>query len=93
MSHVVDDPDVPLRIVRTDVDLVRPASPLEKLVPLVPRLDQFPVAVDHDDAVDHVGDRLRRGHLVEETPVAGKVVRDLVGELQLAAIGEIDAVG
>ena len=45
---VVDDPDALLRIVRADVDGVRPP---QHLVPLRPVLDDVAVGVDDDDAV------------------------------------------
>ena len=48
VTVVVDDVDVLLRIVRADVDRMRPA---QHLVPLRPVLDDVAVAVDHEDAV------------------------------------------
>jgi hypothetical protein len=45
---VVDDPDVLLRVIRTDVDGVRA---LEHLVPLRPLFDDLALRVDDDDRV------------------------------------------
>ena len=45
---VVDDPDVLLRVVRADVDRVRPP---QQLVPLLPPLDDVAVGVGDDEAV------------------------------------------
>ena len=36
LAHVVNDPDVPFRIVRADPDLVRTAPTLEQVIPLCP---------------------------------------------------------
>ena len=46
VAHVVDDPHVPLRVVRAYVDLVRSPAPFKELVPLGPRFDQLSIAVD-----------------------------------------------
>ena len=55
---IVDDPDVPLRVVWTDVDAVRPAAALEETVPLRPRLEHPAFAVDDDDAIADLGRRV-----------------------------------
>src|SRR4029453_13066438 len=53
MEVVIHDPDVLLRIVRVDLDLVRTARAFlrEDLVVLRPRLHHAAVAIDDDDAV------------------------------------------
>src|SRR5262245_61519691 len=47
---IIDHPNVPLRIIRTDADVMRTASTLKQLVPLRPRLDHLAVAVKNQNA-------------------------------------------
>src|SRR5579862_2545748 len=50
---VVHDPNVLLGIVGINLDLVRPASAGEKMIPLRPRLNHFAAAVEDVDSVGH----------------------------------------
>ena len=70
---------------------MRTAAVLEQVIPLRPRLQRLPVLVDDDDAVAEFGSG-RRGLLVEGAPGAGEIVRELGRQLQLAAVGDEDAV-
>src|SRR3954463_5912156 len=70
---------------------MRTTSVLEEVVPLRPRLDRLPVAVDDDDAVAEFGSGRSR-LLAERTPEAGEAVGQRGRQLQLAAIGDEDPV-
>src|SRR6266566_2382559 len=95
MIHVIDDPDVPLRVVRLDVDLVRSTTSLEEVIPLLPRFDQVSLSIDDEDRVAEHGDFARGAATIERAPVAGKTGRDLqiLGKFDLAATHEKDLVG
>src|SRR5215216_1517445 len=95
MIHVVDDPDVPFRVVGLDVNLMRSTAALEEGIPLLPRFDEIALPVDDEDGVAKDGNFARRAAAIERAPVAGETRRDLqiVRQLDLAATHEKDLVG
>ena len=48
MAIAVDDPDVPVRVVRTDLDRMGPDQGVEGVLPFV---DLLPIPIDHDQEV------------------------------------------
>src|SRR5438093_12914326 len=70
---------------------MRSTAIFEQVVPLRPRFDSPARALDDDDAVAELG-RRRRRLFTERSPEAGEVRRQLIGQLQLAAVGDEDSV-
>ena len=80
------------RIVGVDLDVMRPASASEKMVPLRPILEQLAVGIDHQNAVLQARLALRRG--LAERAVASRVTLGrLLRKRQFAALQNEDAVG
>src|SRR5439155_21104629 len=91
VMDVVDYPDVVLRVVGTDQYRVRTAPVLEEVIPLRPRFNGLPAAVDDDDAIAEFGSRGRR-LLAKRSPEAGESVRQLRRQLQLSAVCDEDSI-
>src|SRR5262245_1900990 len=84
LPHVVDDPDVPFRIVWADLDLVRTAATLEQAIPLCPRLDHFSGSIDDDYAIAHYGRRRQRR--TDRAKVSVEVVGQLFGQFDFTSV-------
>ena len=73
MRAVVDEPHVPIGVVRIDQDAMRPH---EQLVVLLPRLDQLAVAID--DVEDVIPARVARRILLRQVVARGVALGDEV---------------
>src|SRR5437773_12369365 len=91
LAHVVDDPDIPFRIVWADLDRVRPAAAFKELVPLRPGFDQLAVRIHNDDAVSQFR-LLTCGRGSERPPGSVEIVGKLFRKLDLATIRYEDPV-
>src|SRR5881296_1994550 len=91
LPHVVDDPDVPFRIVWADFYFVRTAPALEQMIPLRPGLDHLAGCINDDDAVAHF--RFRRQRRTDGAISAVEIIGQLFRQLDLTAIDQNDAVG
>src|SRR5437773_10916996 len=92
LAHVVDDPNIPFRIVWADLDCVRPAAAFKELVPLRPGFDELAVRIHNDDAVSHFR-LLTCGRGSERPPGSIEIVGKLFRKLDLATIRYEDPVG
>ena len=88
--HVIDHPDVPLWIVRLDVNLMRTAAAFEQVVPLFPRFNQLALPIDDEDGVAEDGHFARGAATVQCAPVARKVRSDsrVLRQLDLSTADE-----
>src|SRR5262245_21433551 len=88
--HVIHYPDVPLGIVRLDVNLMRTAAALEQGVPLFPRFDQFSLPIDDENSVAEDGHLACGAATVQCAPVAKEVRSDssVLGQLDLSPADE-----
>ena len=92
MVNVVNHPDVVLGIIRTDQHRMRAAPILEEMVPLRPRFDELALGIDDGDAIlEHGHDTC--GRRPQRPGEAIEIARELIGESQLATIGDKDFVG
>ena len=94
MTGIVDDPHMPVGIVRTDLNFVRPFAALrvgEQAIVLRPRLDQFPLTVEYQDEISRLIWR-SGGPLAGRSPRAVEANREFLGKLDLSAIHYKDAI-
>src|SRR5262249_30033164 len=92
LSRIVNDPDVPLRIVGADFDAMRSATAnLEQMIMLRPPLEDLAFGVGHDDAVAEHG--FLPGRLFRKRPDRSIEIRwQLLGQLQLTPADQVDAI-